>query len=174
MTELDRLSDVVENMILQHDYPGFEPRGLKLGLPEEIEGYSAKVFSNALGHPSVYVKLAALRWFQERPGMARPHYRALAGLLDNKDEFVRLEAIVTLERAGRIPQEVVFEISKRLKDDDAEVRKAAAKACGKLLKKVSNKDERVVESLRHASQDANSEVRFKAQKALRIIGELAS
>ena len=64
---LDKLAGVVEELIVQLDYPGFEPRSLKLGLPEELETMSAKTFASALGHQSVYVKLAALRWFQSGP-----------------------------------------------------------------------------------------------------------
>ncbi len=58
---LEKLASVVDTMIIQHDYPGFEPRGLKLGLPEDLQNMSAKTFSNALSHESVYVKLTALR-----------------------------------------------------------------------------------------------------------------
>ncbi|HEY9785892.1 MAG TPA: HEAT repeat domain-containing protein [Candidatus Obscuribacterales bacterium] len=172
--DLNRLADVVETMILQHDYPGFEPRSLKLGLPEDIEGGPAKLFSQALGHSNVYVKLAALRWFQDHPGMAKGHINAIKGLLVSDDEWVRLETVKALERVNHPPKGIAFEIAHLLKDGNAEVRKEAAKACGKVMKRAKEKDERVLEALKQASLDAEAEVRWKAQKALRTLGELAS
>ncbi len=168
---IDKLADVVEEMIVQLDYPGFEPRSLKLGLPEELEGMSAKTFANALGHKSVFVKLAALRWFQERPGVAKSYLKPILGLVDAKDEWVRLESIRTVEKMSKLPADVGGVVSKGLQDEAVEVRKATAKALGKILKRSVTKDASVIDALKQATQDSDVEVRFKAQKALRNIGE---
>lgn len=168
---IEKLADVVEEMIVQLDYPGFEPRSLKLGLPEELEGMSAKTFASALGHKSVFVKLAALRWFQERPGVAKSHLAAILGLVDAKDEWVRMEAIRTVEKMSKLPANVSGVVSKGLRDQSTEVRKATAKALGKILKRSVTKDASVIDALKEATQDSDVEVRFKAQKALRNIGE---
>lgn len=169
--DIEKLANVVDTMIIQHDYPGFEPRGLKLGLPEELEGMSAKTFGNALGHQSVYVKLTALRWFQERPGVAKAHLSSILGLIDSDDEWVRKEAIRTVEKMWKLPAHVGGIVSKCLTDEAVEVRKASAKALGKILKRSVTKDTSVIDALKLATQDKDIEVRFKAQKALRNIGE---
>ncbi|MCC7531985.1 MAG: HEAT repeat domain-containing protein [Candidatus Melainabacteria bacterium] len=169
--DIDKLAEVVEEMIIQHDYPGFEPRGLKLGLPGKLEGMSAKTFASALGHQSVFVKLAALRWFQERPGVAKAHLSSILGLIDSDDEWVRKEAIRTVEKIWKLPAHASGIVSKGLADESVEVRKASAKALGKILKRSVTKDAAVIDALRQAAQDKDVEVRFKAQKALRNIGE---
>ncbi|MBC7999577.1 MAG: HEAT repeat domain-containing protein [Leptolyngbya sp.] len=171
MSDLEKLAEIVDEMILQQDYPGFEPRSLKLGLPEIVENMNGRVFSHALGHESVYVRLVALRWFQERPGIAKAYLPAVIGLIDHKDEWVRLEAIRLSERIPRIPESAALKISKRLTDESKLVRKAASKALGKILKRSVTKDPSVVDALKAAAQDEDVEVRFKAQKALRNIGE---
>lgn len=171
---LDKLASVVDTMIIQHDYPGFEPRSLKLGLPEELEGMSAKTFASALGHESVYVKLTALRWFQDRPGVAKSYLAAILGLVDSPDEWVRMEAIRTAEKMWKLPDHVGAVVAKGLSDHSAEVRKASAKALGKILKRSVTKDAAVIDALKQATQDADVEVRFKAQKALRNIGEFVA
>jgi HEAT repeat protein len=167
--ELDRLAEVVDDLIVQLDYPGFEPRGLRLGLPEEIQRMPTKTFAHALGHESVYVRLAALRWFQERPGMAKSYLKALCGLLDSSDEFVRMESIKTVEKIHDVPADAVIEIAKLLKDENAEVRKAAAKAVGKLGSRLKPKSQAVLDALQAATNDANPEVRMKVQKAVRLV-----
>ena len=167
---LEKLADFVENMVLQHDYPGFEPRSLKLGLPDSINNASARVFYDALGHPNVYVKLAALRWFQEKPGMGKGHDRAFAGLLDNEDPWVRREALRTLERMQIKNEEIIVMMSPLLADSDSGVKKAAAKALGKLCAKRAKKIEAVTAGLQAAAKDADPEVRWKAEKALRLLG----
>lgn len=169
--ELADLAEIVDNMIVQHDYPGFEVRGLKLGLPEEAQKMHAKVFVQALGHESIYVKLAALRWLQERPGVAKSFVKAIAGLLDSPDEWVRMEATRTIERISNPSEEATVKIAELLRDPDVEVRKTAAKALGKICSKKSNKNEAIVKSLRDAASDDDSAVRWKVQKALRQIGE---
>ncbi len=168
---IEKLASVVETMIIQHDYPGFEPRGLKLGLPEELQNMSAKIFGNALGHDSVYVKLTALRWFQDRPGVAKGHLSSILGLIDSDDEWVRMESIRTVEKMFKLPDHVGGLVAKGLTDDAVEVRKASAKALGKILKRSVTKDAAVIDALKQATQDKDVEVRFKAQKALRNIGE---
>src|SRR5215813_11565290 len=97
---LAQLVETIETMILQHDYPGFEARALNLGLPEDALNSSSKVFAEALKYDNVYVKLASLRWFQGRAGMARSHSSEVVALLDDSDEWVRAEAVRTLERGN--------------------------------------------------------------------------
>lgn len=168
--ELDQFANLVETMVIEHDYPGFEPRALRLGLPEEALRMPSKSYSQALGHPNVYVKLAALRWFQEKSGVAKSYTKAIAGLLDSPDEFVRMEAVKSLERINGLPEENVVRISALLKDESTEVRKAAAKALGKLVSKAKQKNEAIVQALQQASKDEDPGVRMKAQKAARLIG----
>ncbi len=167
---VEKLAAVVEDMIVQHDYPGFEPRALKLGLPESITKAPTKVFAQALGHPNVYVKLAALRWFQEKPGLAKNYKNAVLGLLDNEDSFVRVEALHLLERFTEPSKDMVVEVVKRLKDGDADVQRTAARACGKLCKKLKMKDPSVISSLQEAASQGDPQLRGKAEKALRRIG----
>jgi len=167
---LEKLADIVDEMIVQHDYPGFEPRALKLGLPDSVTKAPAKMFTQALGHESVYVKLAALRWFQERPGMAKGAFRAVMGLYDNSDPFVRLEAVRLSERFTEPTKELALNISKLLRDEDVEVQKAAARACGKLCKKLKMKDETVIDGLQQCAAGKDALLRGKAEKALRRIG----
>lgn len=167
--ELDRFAEIVDDMIIQHDYPGFEPRALKLGLPEEVVHMHTKTFASALGHPNVYVRLAALRWFQERPGMAKSYLKAIVGLLDHDDEYIRIECMRTLERLPNVSADTVGLITPLLKDTHAEVRKAAAKSIGKLGSRLKQKDSALVEALQAASQDADPQVRMKVLKAVRLI-----
>ena len=157
-------------MIIQHDFPGFEPRALKLGLPESVTKAPAKTFSQALGHESVFVRLAALRWFQERPGMMKSHIRGIAGLVDHDDEFVRLEAIRAIERYPYPSRELAVSIADHLVDESEEVRRAAAKACGKICAKMKLKDDQVIEKLKDATTEKDGILRGKAEKALRKIG----
>ncbi|CAN5182701.1 hypothetical protein BH10CYA1_BH10CYA1_40800 [soil metagenome] len=172
--ELADLAEIVDNMIVQHDYPGFEVRGLKLGLPEEVLKAHAKVFVQALGHESIYVKLAALRWLQERPGIAKSYMKPVAGLLDSPDEWVRMEAARTIERVSAPHEDAVLKIAELLRDANAEVRKAAAKALGKICARKSDKNEVIVKALHDAASDEDAGVRWKVQKALRQIGEYDS
>ncbi len=167
---VEKLAEVVEDMVIQHDYPGFEPRSLKLGLPDEIKNASARVFFEALGHKSVYVKLAALRWFQEKPGMGKGHERAIAGLLDNEDAWVRQESLRALERLQLKNEEIIVMMTPLLTDSDSEVKKAAAKALGKICSKRHRKMDVVIDGLKVAATDKDPEVRWKAEKALRILG----
>lgn len=167
---LEQLVETIETMILQHDYPGFEARALNLGLPEEALKSPTKVFAAALKYDNVFVQLASLRWFQGRPGMARNQTGALVALLAHADEWVRSEAIKTLERANVQDTDVIVKISSLLKDPNEIVRQEAARACGKLLAKSGNKNGEVIASLRIAATDPNEKVRWKAQKALRLLG----
>jgi hypothetical protein len=169
--ELDRFAEIVEDMIIQHDYPGFEPRSLRLGLPSELLRMHTKTYASALGHANVYVKLAALHWFQERPGMAKSYLNAIIGLFDNDDEFVRMESVKTVEKMHDLSLDTMVKISALLKDQDVEVRKAAAKALGKLASKSKQKNPAILDALKEATRDANPEVRMKAQKAVRLIGQ---
>jgi HEAT repeat protein len=167
---LEELVDLVETMIVQHDYPGFEPRALNLGLPEKALKSPAKVFGQALKYKSIYVQLASLRWFQERPSMTKTYLTNVLELLEHNDEWVRLEAVRTLERANIGDDKVVVKICSLLKDTSSMVRQEAAKALGKLLERSTEKNEQVISWLREAAQDPDRTVRWKAQKALRKLG----
>lgn len=168
--ELETLADIVDKMVVEHDYPGFEPRSLKLGLPESANKAPSRLFAQALGHSNVYVKLAALRWFQDHPGMIKQFVNAIVGLFDSPDEWVRLEAVQTLERLHNPSEEHALKLCKLLGDSELMVRKAAAKATGKICLKINCKQPEILESLRHAAEDADVEVRWKAEKALRKLG----
>ncbi len=168
---VEMLAEFVETMVLQHDYPGFEPRALKLGLPDPVNKASSRVFLEALQHPNVCVKLAALRWFQEKPGMGKSHAQAIAGLLKDSDSWVRLESVHALERINVQSDEILASIAHLLEDEDVAVRKAAAKALGKICSKRSKRFEPVVMALQKAAEDQDHQVRWKAQKALRLLGE---
>ena len=167
---VEKLAEIVDEMIVQHDYPGFEPRALKLGLPDSITKAPAKVFSQAFGHESVFVRLAALRWFQDRPGMAKPAMKAVMGLYEDVDPFVRLEALRLTERYADPTEEMVVRASKLLEDEDVEVQRTAARACGKICKKLKIKEPTVVERLQKAASAPDSMLRGKAEKALRVMG----
>lgn len=168
--DVEKLADIVDEMIVQHDYPGFEPRALKLGLPDSITKAPAKVFYQAFGHENVFVRLAALRWFQERPGMAKNAIKGAIGLLNDSDPFVRLEAVRLLERYSEPTQEMAIKTAALLEDEDAEVQRTAARACGKMCKKLKIKDATVVDCLQKAASSRDSLLRGKAEKALRVIG----
>lgn len=170
MSDVETLAEVVDEMIVQHDYPGFEPRSLKLGLPDTLVKAPARMYAEALGHESVYVKLAALRWFQERPGMMKPHINAVAGLVDNTDPWVRLEAIQALERYPFPSPVLANSIAGRLSDGELDVQRAAAKALGKIGSKLKLKDGEVIEGLKRAALEKDGQLRGKAEKALRKIG----
>jgi HEAT repeat protein len=168
---LAKLAETVETMILQYENPGFERRAFKLGLPESLSKASSKLYLEALDHPSIYVKLVALRWFQEKPGMGKNHAKAIAGLLTHSDPWVRLECLHALEKINVQADDVLIDMSKLLKDQDVQVRKAAAKALGKILKKKTKRLEAVVAALHEAQAETNHEVRWKVEKALRLLGE---
>lgn len=170
VNDLNSLAELVEDMILQLSYPGFDARSLKLGLPEEVNRAPAKTFANALQHGNVYVRLAGLRWFQERAGIARTHIRAIEKCIDDEDEWVRREAVLCIERLEHVEDSVIQHVVTRLEDSDVEVRKGAAKALGKL----GNKSQSVIAALKNAAEDKDVEVRFKAQKALRKLGGYTS
>lgn len=167
--EVEELAEIVETMALQHSYPGFDVRSLQLGLPEAAVNSPVKLFGQALKHDSVVVKLAALRWFWQRPGVAKRYVQAIAALFSDQDEWVRREAVRALGRVAGVEDKYAIEASRLLADSDAEVRKAAAQAIGKL----GCTNEEVLASLRKAAEDADVEVRWKAEKALRKLGEYA-
>ena len=164
--EVERFAEVVEDMILQLSYPGFDERSLKLGLPDEINKYQPKVYAKALRHESRLVKLAALRWFIERPGMAKSHMRLLSDCLTDQDEWVRKETVQCIERLEGVPEDLLVKVAELLKDGDRNVRKASAKCLGK----IGGKSQAVIDALTAAAEDSDHEVRWKAQKALRKLG----
>jgi HEAT repeat protein len=168
--DLDALANIIETMVLQQDYPGFEVRSLKLGLPEKVLKAPKKIFAQALDHNNIHVKLAALRWFQERPGAAKSYTKSIAGLLGDNDEWVRLEAIRTLESLSTATNELAMKVIPLLRDQNVEVRKSAAKALGKISSKARPENDTVIDSLKAAACDRDAGVRFKAQKALRRLG----
>ena len=168
--ELAQFVEIVEDMALQHAYPGYDVRSLRLGLPAAIVKSPARLFVEALKQDSVLVKLAALRWFWERPGDAKRYLKAIAAVLDDKDEWVRMEAARTIGRVDNPDESVAVKVANLLHDENAEVRKAAAKTCGK----IHIKSEQVVDALRSAANDPDTEVRWKAQKALRQLGVYVS
>lgn len=167
---LEGLAEIVDRMIIEHDYPGFEPRSLKLGLPQAAVNAPAKIFGQALLYNNVFVKLASLRWFQEHPKLVRNYIENVLMLLQDSDEWVRFEALRTLERTMSSELSVIAKVALLLKDPNEMVRKEAAKVCGKLVAKTSEKPVAVVNMLLEAAEDPSEQVRFKAQKALRRIG----
>ncbi len=164
--ELERFAEVIEDMILQLSYPDFDERSLKLGLPDSISKLPPKTYATALKHESTVVRLAALRWFYERAGIARSHIRPITDCLVDKDEWVRREAIHCFEKFESLDENLLAQMSELLFDSDLEVRKSTAKALGK----VGGKSTTVISALQRAAEDANHEVRWKAQKALRKLG----
>lgn len=168
--ELAKFAEYVEDTILQLSYPGFENRSLKLGLPDSVSKLPPRTYLLALKQESVLVKLAALRWFQERPGIAKSHLSGIVESLDDKDEWVRLETVHCIEKFDSADQKLLEHLCTMTKDDNVEVRKAVAKALGK----IGGKSQTVVEALQNAAEDKDHEVRWKAQKALRKLGAYAS
>jgi HEAT repeat protein len=169
--DLEKLVQIIEDMALQHDYPGFELRSLKLALPKETEQCSAKTFALALDHKDVIVKLAAIRWFiNARPGTIKQYSQAVINCLQNEDEWVRLEAIALLEHT-KLDNEALSQLLCRLFNDTSnEVRAAAVKAAGKLGANSSV----VISGLKEACLDKDANVRAKAGKALRKLGAYES
>jgi hypothetical protein len=167
---VETLAEIIDRMIIEHDYPGFEPRSLKLGLPQAALNAPAKVFGQALISKNVFVKLASLRWFQEHPKLVRNYIDDVLMLLQDNDEWVRFESLRTLERSMASELTIVQQVASLLKDPNEMVRQEAAKACGKLVVRTADKPSDIVNLLLEATHDPNEQVRFKAQKALRRIG----
>ena len=164
--QLEHFAEIIEDMILQLSYPDFDERSLKLGLPDAISKLSPKTYASALKHESTVVRLAALRWFHERSGIARSHLQPIIDCLSDRDEWVRREAVRCLERFDSVEESLLEQLSRMLSDADVEVRKETAKALGKL----GDKSPVVISALQKAAEDQNQEVRWKAQKALRKLG----
>lgn len=167
---IDTLAEFVDNMIVQSDYPGFEPRSLKIGLSQELERAPAKLFGQALKHESIYVRLTALRWFQERPGYIKPYIRLMIDQCDKEDDWERMESIKALERFTRPTEEMSLAVAKNLSDENLEVQKVACRALGKIGKRLKLKEGPVIEGLNQLAENGHSDVRRKAEKALRKIG----
>lgn len=170
---LEELIELIDDMIVQHDYPGFEPRALKLGLPEWATKVPAKTFARALKHENVFVRLAALRWFQDSPGKIKPHLNQIYTLLEDEDPFVRLEAVGCLETLRQVDLEMIGKLCSLSDDKDLDVLKEVAKALGKLCMRAGNKksegSELAIKALEKLSNNNDSQLRLKAQKALRKI-----
>lgn len=167
---LEALAEFVDEMIVQTDYPGFEPRSLKIGLSQELLKGSTKTFGQALSHSSVYVKLVALRWFQERPQYLKPYLRILTDLIDDKDHWICMESIMALERYQSPTEEMAVKISKRLFDKEIAVQQVAARALGKIGKRLKLEEGEVIDALNKVALEGDSLVKRKAEKALRRIG----
>lgn len=165
--EIQEFTEIVETMAMQHDFPGYDVRSLRLGLPQAVVKSPVKLFVEALQQDNVLVKLAALRWYWERPGDAKRCLHSIAQLLADKDEWVRMEAIKVLSRVDKVDETIVVQIAHLLEDPDLLVSQAAAKACGKL----GCRAKEVLVALRMAATHENRELRWKAQKALRQLGE---
>jgi HEAT repeat protein len=163
---LEEFAELVDNMAIQHDYPGYEIRSLNIGLPEAAKNSSARMFGSALSHDNVIVRLAALRWFQEKPGIAHQYLSDILHCLEDGDEWVRMEAVRCLERFHHLDEKLVIKIAGLLKDPGVEVRRVTARA----LWKLGCKAEPVLQALQNATTDADGEVRGKVQKALRKLG----
>lgn len=168
--ELEKFAEVVEDMILQLTYPGFEKRSLKLGLPDSVSKLPPKTYAQALKHESALVRIAALRWFQEHAGIAKSHLRLITECLADSDEWVRKESVFCMEKLDTSDEKILAELCKMVSDSDTEVRKEVAKALGKL----GGKSQDVVAALQKASEDKDHEVRWKAQKSLRKLGAYVS
>jgi HEAT repeat protein len=111
------------------------------------------------------------------------------GLLTYSDEWVRMEATITLERYQHPAVSIALAVSEQLEDQYPLVRREAAKALGKMLAKIKENTnsknaaknaERdlelapIVESLKNALRDdEDAQVRQKAEKALRKSGAYA-
>src|SRR5436853_4358293 len=130
--ELDQLVDIVETMAVQHAYPGYDIRSLRLGLPADAVKSPARLYVSALKHDNPLLRLAALRWFWERPGDAKRYIKVISPALEDPDEWVRLEAVKTIGRTESPDVSLAESVARLLQDKDAEGRKAAAKTCGKL------------------------------------------
>ena len=165
--ELKQLIDIVDTMAIEHSYPGFDLRSHVLGLPAKVASARAGVFVAALSQDNVLVKLAALRWLQERNGDAKRHLDAVAACLDDADEWVRLETAKTISKVDRVDATLANRVAKLLKDQSVEVRRETAKVLGKL----GITSDAVISQLKLAStDDCDAEVRLKSQKALRKLG----
>ena len=161
--EIQELKAIINEMAIQHAYPGFEMRSLKLGLPERAVKSPASLFCRALKQGDPLVKLAALRWFQDRPGDAKKNVTSIVPSLHDEDEWVRIETVRAIEHVSDPGTSIIEEVAKLLLDNNIEVQKAAAKACGKF----QCKSEAVISLLKQAAQSKHTEVRWKSQKALR-------
>ena len=185
---LQDLADFVSDLISQTDYPGFEARAFRVGLPDKFTHASSRLFAEALEHPSVFVKLCALRWFQDKPGMVKPHVKTIVALLESEDEWLRIESLGALERYHYPTSGNALSAARLLTDENVLVRRHAGKALAKMLPRVSDKSaarevkelpevkaENMLQvrlQLENAMNDADVLVRQKAEKALRKSGLL--
>lgn len=170
---LEELVQIIDDMIVQHDYPGFEPRALKLGLPDWARKVPAKTFAKCLAHESVFVRLAALRWFQDSPGKIKPHIQKIYRSLEDSDPYVRLEAVSCLETLRQADDEMIEKIAILANDQDLDVQREVAKALGKLSLRAKNTPvcNSALQALDKLCQSKDPQLRLKAQKAIRKIQE---
>lgn len=164
------LAQFVDDMIVQNDYPGFEPRAYKIGLSQDLLKGPAKLFGQALDHDSIYVRLVALRWFQERPQYLKPYIRPVLAMVDSEDHWLRMESIMALERLHQPSEEIAGKVAAHLFDAEIVVQQVAARALGKIGKRLKLKEGVVIDSLTQVARDGDPLVKRKAEKALRKIG----
>lgn len=181
---LDELSDFVGELLVQYDYPGFESRGFRIGLPDRFNQGGSRLFAAALQHPSVIVRIVGLRWLQDHPGNIKPHVKEITRLLDDQDEWVRFESLGALERFAQPASGNALSCAARLKDESVMVRRGAGKALSKVLPRVNDKLAKELNEVREknlsetrslmhqALEDKDVQVRQKVEKALRRSGEL--
>lgn len=181
---LQELADFVSDLISQTSYPGFEARAFRVGLPDKFSHASSRLFAEALEHPSVYVKLCALRWFQDKPGMIKPHVKTIVAFLADEDEYMRIESLGVLERFHAPTSGNALAAALLLEDKEVLVRRHAGKALMKMLPRVDEKAAKELDDVRAQNLDTIKEllekalndkdvlVRQKAEKALRKSGLL--
>ncbi|HMW88708.1 MAG TPA: HEAT repeat domain-containing protein [Candidatus Obscuribacter sp.] len=181
---LSELAQFVSDLISQSDYPGFESRAFRIGLPDRFNQASSKLFGECLDHESVYMRLVALRWFQDKPGTIKPFIKQIQAHLLDGDEWVRIEALGALERFHSPTSGNAQACALLLKDENVQVRKASAKALTKMLPRVHEKLAKELDDVRQenlkqvetllteALCDSDVQVRQKAEKALRKSGNL--
>ncbi len=172
MQTLEHLSEFIIDTITQSDYPGFEAKAFRLGLPIQYHNAPASLFLKALKSDNIYIQLAALRWFQEKPNQTFSHQDAILNFLKSNDIWLRFEAIKTIERMSSPKENLAVALSPLMLDESAMVKQEAIKAFGKIIRKLKINKPELLTNLEIASQDKNHEVKRKALKALRLIKAL--
>ena len=120
--DLEELADIVETMILHHDYPGFEPRSLNWGYRKTLYDLGQSVCSGARAQKRLCEAVQSALVSIEA-GVAKTYISALLGLLNDSDEWVRMETIAVLERFNAPLPETVITVATLLRDPDVEVRR---------------------------------------------------
>ncbi len=169
MTNIENLTEFVTSTINETSYPGFESRSFKLGLPLEYNNAPTSLFLLALKSDNIYVQLAALRWFQEKPNQAFSHQEAIMNFLKSNDEWLRFESIKTIQKMHSPKISFAKAISPLIFDESVFVKQEAIKAISKIMVKLKSQDNEILASLEKAALDKDHEVKRKALKAIRLI-----